>query len=111
MKSGSAWVLKDAFHDEAQKVLDSLSAPAGQCLICAGVHVCLLQGGCVYVVSHAALMHHACIMLRGKTIAVSFASCHALACDDVLCIAWARFVWLMQSRFVCPCVQHIDVLE
>ncbi|KAL0051389.1 hypothetical protein WJX82_006483 [Trebouxia sp. C0006] len=28
MKSGSAWVLKDSFHDEAQKVLHSLFAPA-----------------------------------------------------------------------------------
>lgn len=59
MKSGSAWVLKDSFHDEAQKVLHSLSAPAGWCLIRAGFNVCLLQGSCIYVVSHAALMHHA----------------------------------------------------
>ncbi len=72
MKSGSAWVLKDSFHDEAQKVLHSLSAPAGLCLIRAVLVACWLQGSCICVVCHAALMHHACMMLRAKTIAVSY---------------------------------------
>ncbi len=72
MKSGSAWVLKDSFHDEAQKVLHSLSAPAGLCLIRAGFNVCLLQASGIDIVSHAAWMHNACIMLRAKTITVSY---------------------------------------
>ena len=71
MVSGSAWVLREPFLGEAQNILHSLSAPAGLCLVPADFNVCLLQGSCIYVVSHAALMHHACMMLMAKTIAVS----------------------------------------
>jgi len=68
MMSGSAWVLREPFLEEAKNILHSLSAPAGLCLVHAGHIICLPPASCLYVLSHAALMHHACMMLLAKTM-------------------------------------------